>query len=334
MFSFHRERERGIPVRVMQYRRYGPASVLEEAERDRPRAKPHQLVVRVAYSSVNPIDWKLRQGLLPFRLPLPFPMVPGYDIAGQVVEVGPRVTRFDVGDWVFACLDSRLGGAAAEYAAVGEEAAARIPPNVSVSNAALVPLAGLTALQALRDLGRLRPGHRVLVVGASGGVGHMAVQIAKATGASVTAVCGPTNVSFVRDLGADQVIDYSETNDFGVAAPYDVILDGVGDESIQRFSSWLTRRGVYVATLPTAGILVRALFLPLFSQQRVRLVLTRPRGRDLTFLGDLMERGKLRVVQESEFSLSDLPSAHRRSETGHVRGKVLVAVCPDCVPAP
>ena len=191
-------------MKAMQYQQYGGPDQLRLADVPRPQPGARQLLVRVAASSVNPIDWKLHNGSLRWLTPVRFPSIPGYDLAGEVVEAGAEVRRFRPGDSVFAMADVRPGRASAEYAVVGEAAAAYMPANLSAADAAAVPLAGLTALQCLRDLGHIRAGQRVLVIGASGGVGHFAVQLANTWGTEVTGVCGPRHVELVRGLGADR----------------------------------------------------------------------------------------------------------------------------------
>ncbi|MBI3288562.1 MAG: NAD(P)-dependent alcohol dehydrogenase, partial [Elusimicrobia bacterium] len=209
---------------------YGPADVLRVREVPRPAPRPDQILIEVHASSVNPIDWKIRGGALSLLTGRSFPMILGYDVSGRVVEAGAAVARFRVGDLVYARSDSKTGRAYAQYVAVGEGAAALKPKNASHEEAAAVPLAALTSFQALRDLGRIEKGGRVLVIGASGGVGVYAVQIAKALGAHVTAVCGTDNVALVRDLGADVVIDYRKESGLGASDSYDIIFDAVASQ--------------------------------------------------------------------------------------------------------
>ena len=212
-------------MRAMQYVGYGDPTQLRMTDVPVPKPAPEELLVRVIASSVNPVDWKLYNGSLRYLVPMKFPAIPGFDIAGEVVGVGKHVERFKTGDRVYASLDNKSGGAAAEYASVGAQAAAPLPKAMGYQQAALIPLAGLTALQALRDKGRLRFGQRCLIVGAAGGVGHLAVQIGKALGAHVTGVCSTANVALVKKLGADHVIDYTKQSDFQGDGGYDVLLD-------------------------------------------------------------------------------------------------------------
>lgn len=313
-------------MRAMQYLAYGGPERLALRTPDTPRPSPTQLLVRVHASSVNPLDWKLHNGTYRWVVPVHFPSIPGFDVAGEVVEVGIEVTRFKPGDRVFAMLDSRTGGACAEYAVIGESAAARMPDSLDVHEAAAVPLAGLTALQALRDLGRVAAGQHVLVVGGSGGVGHFAVQIARAFDARVTAVCSTPHVEMVRGLGADRVIDYRMQRDFGAAEIYDLIFDTVGSAPVRAFLPFLTKRGVVVSTLPSVGRIAAAVLMPLYSRRRVRIVAVEPRGKDLEKLSILCAEGKLRPVIDRVVPLEDLAAAHQYSQAGRTSGKVVITV--------
>jgi NADPH:quinone reductase-like Zn-dependent oxidoreductase len=317
-------------MKAVQYRRYGDETALENVERERPRARGRKLLVRVWYSSVNPIDWKIRNGMVKHILPLRFPAVPGFDISGEVVEVGPRVSRFKPGDVVFARLDSISGGASAEYALVGERAAAHLTEGLDAKDAAAMPLAALTALQALRDHGRIASGKRVLIIGASGGVGHYALQIAKTYGAQVTGVCSGGNVELIRELGADHVIDYQRDESYDAGAPYDIILDLVASPDIGSFTPLMSDDSVYVATVPTLGLLTRMLTWSFTSKRRARFVTVKSRGSDLEEIAALVSRGELRTVIDSVYPLERLDQAHRRSETNRARGKVVVEVCAEC----
>ena len=209
------------------YRRPGQPDVLEYGNLPEPAISDRQILVKIRAAGVNPVDWKMRR----LRLRLPWqrwPMIPGSDLAGEVTRVGRAVRRFRPGDAVYAMLSPFSGGACAEYAAVPEGRAARKPDRLTFVEAAAVPLAGLAALQALRDLGRIRSGQRVLINGASGGVGSFAVQIAKVYGADVTAVTGRTHVDFVKSLGADRMIDYQAEDFTASDARYDLIFDEIG----------------------------------------------------------------------------------------------------------
>jgi NADPH:quinone reductase-like Zn-dependent oxidoreductase len=283
-------------------------------------------------AGVNPIDWKIRNGSMRLLMPAKFPLVLGYDVAGEVVEIGPEVTRFQPGDAVFGCVDvKRQGGSYAELALAREAALATKPQVLSFEEAAALPMAALTALQALRDKGELVGGEDVLINGASGGVGHFAVQIASALGASVTAVTSAKSLEFVRGLGAREVIDYEEEDFTGRDQTWDVIFDSVANRSYTDCGPVLAwDGGIYVTTLggPKLMIWIGLTTLGgLFGQRkRARLVMVKYRAEDLAFLARLVEQRKLRPEIQEVFTLEEIRRAHELSEAGHVRGKIVVAV--------
>lgn len=305
---------------------YGPPGVLKIRETPRPAVKPDQVLVEVHASSVNPIDWKIRNGSLRMLMGFKFPMVLGYDVSGQVVEAGSEVTRFKIGDQVYAKSNSKTGRAYAEYVVVGESALALKPRNISHEEAAAIPLAALTALQALREQGGIGAGSRVLVIGAAGGVGSYAVQIAKACGAEVAGVCGTGNVALVKELGADRVIDYKKENVMSASGPYDIVFDAVAAYSFSAVRPILRKKGAYISTLPSPGLAFSILWTRLVPGQKAHFILMKPLGADLRYLAELVEAGKMRSVIDSAFSLEDVARAHARSEAGHARGKIVIRV--------
>ena len=313
-------------MKTMQYQRYGSPDQLRVTEVPRPTPSPNQVLVKVAASSVNPVDWKLHNGSFRFIMPVKMPSTPGFDVAGEVAEVGTNVTSFHPGDRIYAMLDSRTGGASAEYAVVSEKAVALMPSNINEKEAAAIPLAGLAALQALRKEGRLAAGQRVLIVGASGGVGHYAVQIAHALGAHVTGVCSTRNVDLVKGLGADRVIDYKQQTDFATELPYDVIFDTVVSSPFKAFLSVMTKQAVYVCTLPNPILIARAVLMPFYSKRRIKLLMVKSSGKDLQYLTGLIEQGKLRPFIDQVFPLTELPSSHALSQKGRTTGKIVITV--------
>jgi NADPH:quinone reductase-like Zn-dependent oxidoreductase len=315
-------------MKVMQYRDYGGPEQLQPADVEVPRPAADQLLVRVAAISVNPVDWKLHSGQYRLIMPVKFPSIPGFDIAGEVVEAGGAVTRFRPGARVFGMLDPRRvrGGAAAEYAVVDADACADAPASLALREAAAIPLAGLTALQLLRDLGGIAPGKRVLVVGASGGVGHFAVQIAKHLGGYVTAVCSGANAAAVRALGADAVLDYTRQTDLRGPAPYDVVVDLIARAPLTTFFAAMARDAAYCTSLPSVTRIAAALGLPLVSRRRVRIVGVTARTADLEQLRAWCEAGVLRPLVERSYALAELPAAHARSRSGHTVGKLVVEI--------
>ena len=312
---------------------YGPPDVLRLADVPVPTLRDGDVLVRVRAASANAGDWHLLRGTpLPFRLVaglrVPRFKIIGTDVAGRVEAVGRNITQFRPGDEVFGEL-SRCGfGAYAEFAAAPEKALALKPANLSFEDAAALPTAGCTALQGLRK-GRIQRAQRVLIHGASGGVGTFAIQIAKSFGAEVTAVCSTKNVDVVRAIGADHVIDYTKDDFAAHGHRYDLILAANGNRSIWDYRRALTADGCYAMTGGSNRQLTDAiLFGPLLSMGRQRFgnVLVKPNQADLLVLKELCETGKVRPVIDRRFPLSEVPSAIRYVEDGHARGKVVVTV--------
>ncbi len=313
-------------MKAITINQYGSADVLQYADVEKPQIKSDQLLVKVYASSVNPIDWKIRKGMLKVLTGNKFPMILGFDVSGEVVTVGEKVTDFKVGDAVYAYLDPLPGGAYAEYAAVSERVASLKPSNMTHEQAAAVPLAATTALQALRDKGEIEKGQKVLINGASGGVGTFAVQIAKAWETEVTAVCSGKNAELVRSLGADKVIDYTQQDFTKDTAKYDIIFDVVSNRSFSECKNSLQPKGIYVTLLPSPDILLHS-FLTLFSPgKKAKLFVAKANGKDLAYLKDLIEAGKMRSVIDRAYPLSEVAAAHAYSEGGHAVGKIVIIV--------
>lgn len=315
-------------MKTARYRAYGSPDNIEIADAPDPTPAPGQLVVKVNATSVNPVDWKIAQGQFPMNLIKPgLPYVPGHDVAGSVEHAAGA---FKPGDRVFARIPGRRGGCSAERVAFDASAAAKMPDAMSWNDGAAIPLAGLTALQGLRDEARMplsgASGLRVLVVGASGGVGHFGVQIAKCAGAHVTGVSSGRNTELVRSLGADAVIDYTKTKTFNEGGDFDVILDCVGGESPSRFTPWLKRGGTFVCCMPGPAVVLRQLASSLGLGPRVRAVMMRPDAEGLTWLAGHYEAKRLRVQIDEVFPLDRLADAHRKSIEGRARGKIVVSV--------
>src|SRR4051812_29639054 len=312
---------------------YGPPDVLHLEDVPVPTLGDGDVLVRVRAASANAGDWHLLRGTpFPFRLVaglrVPKFKIIGTDVAGHVEAVGQNVTQFRPGDAVFGEL-SRCGfGAYAEFAAVPEKALALKPANLSFEEAATLPTAGCTALQGLRK-GQIERAQRVLIHGASGGVGTFAVQIAKTFGAEVTAVCSTRNVDVVRSIGADHVLDYTKDDSATQGQRYDSIFAANGDRSIWEYRRVLTADGCYAMTGGSNRQLTEALlFGPLLSMGRQQFgnVLVKPNPADLLVLKELCETGKVRPVIDRRFALSEVPAALRYVEDGHARGKVVVTV--------
>jgi NADPH:quinone reductase-like Zn-dependent oxidoreductase len=320
-------------VRAVAIDGYGGSEALRLRELPDPDPPgPGQILLKVRAAGVNPIDWKIRNGSMRLVMPAKFPLVLGYDVAGEVVEIGPEVTRFEPGDAVFGVVDvKRQGGSYAELALAREAALAAKPPSLTFEEAAAIPMSALTALQALRDKGELVAGEDVLINGAAGGVGHFAVQIASALGARVTAVTSAKNLDFVRRLGAREVIVYEEEDFTGRDQAWDVIFDAVANRTYTDCEPVLARDGgIYVTTLggPKLMIWIGLTALGgLFGQRKqARFVMVKYKAEDLAFLARLVEQRKLRPEIQEVFALEEIRKAHDLSEGGHVRGKVVVRV--------
>lgn len=306
--------------------RYGPPEVLELREVDRPTPSGSEVLVRVHASSVGGGDWHLLSATwfvvrLFWGLVRPRRGVLGFDVAGTVEAVGPKVARFRPGDEVFGVSDA--GGCFAEYVAVPENALAPRPPGLSAEQAAAVSVSAVTALHGLRDVGRIRAGQRVLVNGASGGVGTWAVQLARAFGAEVTGVASASKLDFVRSLGATHVLDHRQVDFTQRPERYDVVLDMVGNRALADLRRTLTPQGIYVAV---SGHPLRALWLAVAGGKRMRAFLSKPSHEDLAFLSGLLERGEAVPVVDRCFPLEEVPAAMRYFGEGRARGKVVVRV--------
>ncbi len=313
--------------------RFGPSDVLIHGERPAPRPGPGEVLIEVHAASVNPRDWLIRSGRYQMKFLLPkFPFILGSDVSGTVVEVGGRVERFAPGGEVYAMRPSRDGfGGYAELVAVRESAVARKPESMSHEEAAGVPLAALTALQALRDNARLGTGQEVVIVGASGGVGTYAVQIAKVLGAEVTGVASAANARLVESLGADRVIDYKAERFNDVLSDQDVVFDVIGRESPASCSRVLRPGGTYVTTIPrlSTGLeMLKSRLRSTFSSRarRSEVVLVRSDGSDLERLTRWIEDGRIATVIDSVYPLAEAAKAHDRSRTFRTRGKLILKV--------
>ena len=322
-------------IQAVRYRCYGSADVLDVEAVEKPEPAADEVLVKVHAASVNPLDWHYMRGS-PYVMRLmsgigkPADTRLGVDFAGTVEAVGDAVTRFEPGDEVFG----GASGAFAEYVTVRETAAVALKPaNVSAEEAATVSIAAITALQALRDKGRLEPGQKVLINGASGGVGTFAVQIAKALGAEVSGVCSTRNVDMVRSIGADHVIDYKKENYTESDRRYDLIVDMVGNHSPRKNLGVLEPDGTLVLVGGAKGNWIGPLMGPLqammlspFVDQRIETFVARLYQEDLAALAAFMEKQAVTPVIDRRFPLRDVASAIEYSESGRARGKIIVNV--------
>jgi 2-desacetyl-2-hydroxyethyl bacteriochlorophyllide A dehydrogenase len=323
-------------VKAIVQERYGSPDVLELRDVDQPAIGGDDVLVRVRAAGVDQGVWHVMSGLpYPIRiagygLRAPRQGVPGSDLAGVVEAAGDRVTRFRPGDEVFG-----VGtGAYAEYAGAREGTLAHRPANLTLEQAAAVAVSGVTALQAVRDHAKVRPGQRVLIVGASGGVGTYAVQLAKAFGAEVSGVCSPGKADIVRSIGADHIVDYTREDFAAQRRRYHVILDVGGNSSLSRLRRALTPKGTLVIVGGEAGgrwlggtdRQVRALLLSPLVGQRLRTFVARETSDDMIVLKELIEAGRVRPVVDRTFPLSEVAAAIRYMREGRARGKVVITV--------
>jgi NADPH:quinone reductase-like Zn-dependent oxidoreductase len=321
-------------MKAIVLERYGPPDVLELREVDPPSIEGHQALVRVHASSVNPSEWYGVVGLHIARfengLRKPKTTTIGADLAGVVEAVGAEVTEFQPGDEVFGTSAASW----AEYAPAREIRLVPKPANVSFEEAAAVPVAAVTALQALRDKGRVQAGQKVLINGASGGVGTFAVQLAKVFGAEVTAVCSPRNVDLVRSLGADHVVDYTQEDFTRRGDRHDLMLDIAGSRPFSEFRRALTPRATAVvvgAPMSNRGLgplshIIGSRLTSLGRSQTVTLFAAKIEKDDLAYLGQLLEAGKLKPVIDRRYELSRVPDALRYLGEGHARGKIVITM--------
>jgi NADPH:quinone reductase-like Zn-dependent oxidoreductase len=331
--------ETGEPhMRAIIYTDYGPPDVLSVREIKKPVPNDDQVLVKVRAASINPLEWHTIRGtpyiIRAMGMGLRKPKSPrvGVDLAGQVEAVGKNVTQLKPGDEVFGT----GGGSLSEYARAREARLALKPANITFEQAAGVPVAAITALQGLRDNGNIHAGQKVLINGASGGVGTFAVQIAKSFGAEVTGVCSTKNLDLVRSLGADHVIDYTKEDFTKGAERYDLILDNVGNQPLSGFIRALKPKGTCVLVGgggPNDGRWIGAVWRPVmaflyrpFVEQKLVFFVAEIRKDDLTILADLMQSGKVKPVVDKTYPLDQVPEAMQYLEQGHARGKVIITI--------
>ena len=313
-------------MKAAVYDRYGPIEVLELRERPTPVAGRGQVLVQVAAAAVNPKDALTRMGKFALISGRRFPLIPGNDFAGIIAGLGSGVSGHAIGDEVYGMCNRFVGACCAEYVAVPVNELALKPRSLSFVEAASLPLAAMTALQALRDRGQVGSGSEVCIHGASGGVGTLAVQIAKALGARVTALCGAASADFVCELGADEVFDYHTTPPTAIDRSFDCFFDVFGNQSYAAIKPRLRWRGVYVTTVPKQRNFIdygRTLLSPL---QRARIVAVRSRRADLETLTRWVAEGRLHPTVAMVLPLDDIRRAHEMIETRRTHGKIVLQI--------
>ncbi|UCE19385.1 MAG: NAD(P)-dependent alcohol dehydrogenase [Gemmatimonadota bacterium] len=322
-------------MKAIVYTKYGLPDVLQLKEVEKPVPKDNEVLIKIQAASINYMDWGFVRGE-PYIVRLwsgffkPKNKIPGADIAGRIEAVGEKVKEFQPGCEVFGDISSCGHGGFAEYAAVPENLLVLKPAGISFEEAAAVPVAGITALQGIRK-GGIQPGHKVLIQGASGGVGTFAVQIAKSFGSEVTAVCSTTKLDMVRSIGADFCIDYTKEDFTQNGQCYDLIIAANGYHSISDYKRALTPKGTLVVTGGSMAQVFQSMFLgPLISlmgsKKIMNMGVAESNKKDLTFLGALLEAGKVKPVLDRCYTLSEVPDALLYFGEGHARGKVVISV--------
>jgi NADPH:quinone reductase-like Zn-dependent oxidoreductase len=316
-----------ITMKAMVQDRYGSPDVLKLREVTKPVPLDDEVLVQVRAAAVNTADWIALTGRpyaarLAFGFFRPKLRIPGIAMAGRVAAVGKNVTQFKPGDEVFGEVHS----AYAEYVCVAQGRIGRKPTNLTFEQAAAVPLAGVTALQGLRDKARVQPGHKVLINGASGGVGTFAVQIAKALGAEVTAVCSTRNVDIARSLGADHVIDYTQEDFTRSETRFHAILDLAGSRPLSDCVRLLTPRGVYVSSVGRLGWVLKVAVAALSARGTIVSLTGHQTQQDLAALTEMLESGRVKPVIDRQYTLAEVPDALRYQGQGHAQGRIVITV--------
>jgi len=317
-------------MKAAVYKTYGPPEVLKIEEVEKPTIQEDEegrVLIKVHYASVNPFDYLHRKGYLPIRLSngfrTPKQQIMGIDVAGTVEAISKNVTRFQVGDPVFgSCLGSH-----AEYVRARQERLSRLPKNTTFQEAAAVPCAALTALQALRDVAHIEKGQKVLIYGASGGIGHFAIQLARFYETEVTAICSTSNLTWVKELGAHEVIDYTKEDFAKRGKKYDIVLVAAGRRTYFSCKPSLTETSVFVSESPKPEYgMLQILFSSLVGDKRAKMHLSEPNEKNIDLLRELIETDKLKPVIEKCYPLDQIVEAHRHVENGHTKGKVVIEV--------
>jgi NADPH:quinone reductase-like Zn-dependent oxidoreductase len=304
-------------MKAVVINKYGGNDVVEVRDMPQPVPGPEEVLIRVRAASVNPADWKIRQGMLKAARGKKFPLPLGRECSGDVIDTGSNVTHFKKGDQVVAVLNVLGLGTFAEYVSAPGKSVFPKPKNISFEQAATIPIAGLTALRCLRDSGGIKNGMKVAIIGAAGGVGHFAVQIAKIFGAEVTAVNRAPHADFVKSIGADKVSDYTKEDFVRSGEKYDIILDAVAKRNFAECKSALMPNGVYVSTLPISG--------PTGDDgKQAKVVSGGPNQEDMQWMKERIEEGRIKIFVNRVLPLDNAKEALAESETEHASGKIVL----------
>lgn len=312
-------------MKALLLQHYGALDALKIGEVPTPTPTANEVLVKVKTLTIAPLELKIRSGQAKMFVRRKLPMIMGCDFAGEVAQVGANITDFKVGDAVVGCIDAfKETGPYAEYVVASSVQLMHKPPTLPDEQACTLPIAGVSALQSLRDLGKLQADQHVLILGAAGALGHLGVQIAKQMGAHVTAVCSQHNVDFVRSLGADEVIDYTQQSPFGQTNTYDVIFDAVDKYHFSEARAALREGGIYVNTVPGPAKMLSTLWNP-FRSKKIALLMLKPNSKDTNWVVNQVADGKLKVHVDKVYNgLESIPEATAYLEKGHVRGKLVI----------
>lgn len=305
---------------------FGNPDVFEIKDVEKPVIKSDQVLIKVNAVSINPIDWKQRKGNHKFILGSPFPIILGYDVCGEVVEVGKEIDKLKIGDIVFGVLDNKYGGALAEFAVGHEKCFSIKPKDISNEEAAAFPMVSLTSLQVLRDKANLKAGQTVLINGASGGVGHVAMQIAGIMGAKVIAVASSQSKNFIEQFKPDMFIAYNEQDILKPDKKVDVFFDVAGNYTFPKCKHLLNPGGVYINTLPRPKILVHKLHQLFSNGKKVKTLLMKHDNSDLNKIAQWINEGKLKISIDKTFRLEQIIEAHEYAQKGHNKGKNIIVI--------
>jgi len=313
-------------MKAVVIRKYGRNDVVEIGDVPQPRCAMGMVLIKVHAAGVNPLDWKVRSGMLRLITGSKFPKVLGSECAGEVIETSSGFSKFNQGDQLLGLSGVRSLGAFAEYMCLPETTAFTKPAGLSFEAAACIPIAGLTALQALRDSGRIASGKKVLINGASGGVGTFAIQISRIFGAETIGVCSAANLDLVKGLGADSVIDYGAEDFTKGRDRYDIIFDAVAKRSFVECNKALNPKGVYIRTLPSVSGFLNQYLIGFLSSRKARTIWVKPNSADMTWMMSHIESGRIKVVIDKVFSLDQAKEALAYSESGRAKGKIVIKV--------
>lgn len=311
-------------MKALVINKFGKPDVFEISDIPVPDINPNEILIEVSAGSVNPIDWKQRKGNHRFIFGSHFPIVLGYDVAGVVVKKGIQVKSFEIGDRVCGVLNNKYGGGLGQYVKGTENCFAKVPESIDLSLSAAIPLSGLTALQALRDHGKISKGKRILIIGAAGGVGHYAVQMAALYDNEIFAVSSNKHKDFLHSLAELSFIDYRSRSILNLNKQFNIILDAVGKYSFISCSHLLYPCGVYINTLPRPNILFHKMISWVTRGKKAETLLMKHKSSDLKQIIEWVAQGKIKVCIDKEFQIDEISKAHEYSEAGHTEGKILI----------